>query len=136
MNIQGAYSNHAEVHHISTCILAGQLTQVTLFDQQYVVVRRPAVTHADGSVSGGSPAVLLDRCPHRAAALSQVCLLRFSMETPAPCYGAVAGATPAVQSHDHIRELNLEQHPRVLLDRCLHRAAAQPQVCFCSPWKP
>lgn len=43
---------------------AGKLAQVTLFDEQYAVVRRPTAQ--------GGPAAVADRCPHRAAALSQV----------------------------------------------------------------
>eukprot|EP00891_Asterochloris_glomerata_P009043 jgi/Astpho2/9043/Aster-x1561 len=39
----------------------GQPTRVEIFDEAYVVLRRP----------GKEPLALLDRCPHRAAALSQ-----------------------------------------------------------------
>lgn len=48
---------------------AGKMAQVTLFDEQYAVVRRPA--------DQGGVAAVADRCPHRAAALSQAsgCLL-------------------------------------------------------------
>mmetsp|Transcript_209 Transcript_209/g.607 ORF Transcript_209/g.607 Transcript_209/m.607 type:complete len:640 (-) Transcript_209:933-2852(-) len=41
----------------------GQPMKVTLFDEDYAVVQRPA--------SQGGPLALIDRCPHRAAALSQ-----------------------------------------------------------------